>query len=221
MRFLTFNIHHAEGTDGAVRPRRIAETIRALAPDVVGLQEVRRGVLLGDQPETFSRRLRMEREFQPTVRVRGYDFGNLLLTRGRIFSAEHISLPSSGAVARGCLLARIELDTERFAVAVTHLGVRPADLGVHLAILAERLPRDEPLVLLGDFNATAMQLAAAGALGELLTLPADSPPTFPAQAPTAAIDLVGHSPHWRLESLAAMPTVVSDHLPLVAELRLA
>ena len=218
MRFLTFNIHHAEGTDGAVRPRRIAETIRALAPDVVGLQEVRRGVLLGDQPDFLGRRLRMEREFQPTVRVRGYDFGNLLLTRGQILSAERMVLSSNGAVTRGCLLARVEHEGVRFAVAVTHLGVRPADLEPHLELLLEFLPSAEPLVLLGDFNATASQLTP---LGELLTLPADSPPTFPAQMPAAAIDLVGFSRHWRLTSLEATPTAASDHLPLVAELELA
>jgi endonuclease/exonuclease/phosphatase family metal-dependent hydrolase len=218
VRFLTFNIHHAEGTDSVVRPRRIADTIAALTPDVVGLQEVRRGTLLGNQPDLLSRRLRMEREFQPTVRVRGYDYGNLLLTRGKILSAEHVVLPSSGAVARGCLLARVELDGARIAVAVTHLGVRPADLDPHLELLLEVLPSSEPLVLLGDFNATAAQLAP---LGELLTLPADSPPTFPAQMPVAAIDLVGFSRHWRLTSLTTMRTVASDHLPLVAELELA
>ena len=217
MRFLTFNIHHAEGLDGIVRPRRIADTIRTLSPDVVGLQEVRRGVLIGDQPGGLSRRLKMEREFQPTVRVRGYDFGNLLLTRGRIVSAEHIVLPSDAAVARGCILVRVELDGEQFAVAVTHLGVRPADLAPHLEILAERLPGDEPLVLLGDFNATAPQLSA---LGELLTLPADSPPTFPAQHPVAAIDLIGFSRHWRLKALEVMVTTASDHRPLLAELEL-
>lgn len=218
MRFLTFNIHHAEGLDGTVRPRRVAETIRALAPDVVGLQEVRRGVLIGDQPKALGRRLHMQREFQPTIRVRGYDYGNLLLTRGRILSAERIVLPSGSAVARGCLLARIELEGARLAVAVTHLGVRPADLEPHLEMLLEFLPSAEPLVLLGDFNATAAQLAP---LGELLTLPADSPYTFPAQAPSAAIDLVGFSRHWRLAGLEAMPTTASDHLPLVAELELA
>jgi len=218
VRFLTFNIHHAEGTDGAVRPRRVADTIRALAPDVVGLQEVRRGVLLGDQPDYLGRRLRMERAFQPTVRVRGYDFGNLFLTRGQILSAERMVLPSSGAVTRGCLLARIELEGVRCAVAVTHLGVRPQDLEPHMELLLEFLPSAEPLVLLGDFNATVAQLAP---LGELLTLPADSPPTFPAQKPVAAIDLVGFSRHWRLRSLETMRTVASDHLPLVAELELA
>jgi len=216
--FLTLNIHHAEGTDGAIRPRRVAETIRALAPDVVGLQEVRRGVLFGDQPESLGRRLRMEREFQPTVRVRGYDYGNVLLARGQILSAERIVLPSSGAVTRGCLLARIELDGTRFAVAVTHLGVRPADLETHLELLLDVLPSAEPLVFLGDFNATVAQLAP---LGELLTLPADSPPTFPAQMPVAAIDLVGFSQHWRLVGLEAAATTASDHLPLVAELELA
>jgi len=158
VRFLTYNIHHAEGLDGRVRIRRIAETVAALEPDVAGLQEVRRGALLGDQPGALRRRLGLDGPFSPTVRVRGYDFGNMLLTRGSVLSAEEIVLPSPDAVSRGCVLVRIELDGARFAVAVTHLGVRPADLPVHLAILERKLPRDEPLVLLGDFNATTAAL---------------------------------------------------------------
>ena len=218
MRFLTYNIRHAKGLDGHVRIRRIAETVAALAPDVAGFQEVRRGMLIGDQPHALRRQLGLDGSFEPAIRVRGYHFGNLLLTRGRVLSAEQIALPSLTAVARGCLLARVELGGARFAVAVTHLGVRPADLEPHLAILLQRLPRDEPLVLLGDFNATVARLSP---LNELLTLTADSPPTFPAGRPSAAIDLVGFSEHWRLTSLTAVRSEASDHLPLLAELELA
>ena len=41
---LTFNIHHAEGTDGKVDVARIAKLIEDSDADVVGLQEVDRGV---------------------------------------------------------------------------------------------------------------------------------------------------------------------------------
>ena len=217
MRFLTYNIHHAEGVDGRVSVRRVARTVRALAPDVVGLQEVRRGALLGNQPAALRRRLGLTGPFHPTVRVRGFEFGNLLLTRGSILSTESIALPSAGAVARGCLLAHIELNGARFAVAVTHLGVRQADLPVHLEILAHRLPRSEPLVLLGDFNALAEALTP---LSDLLTFTVGSPPTFPADRPVAAIDLIGFSEHWELTALNAPSSTVSDHLPLLAELSL-
>ena len=217
MRFLTYNIHHAEGIDGRVRIRRIAETVAALEPDVAGLQEVRRGALLGDQPAALRKRLRLDGPFAPTIRVRRYEFGNMLLTRGRVLSAEDIVLPSPDAVSRGCVLARVELDGARFAVAVAHLGVRPADLPVHLAILERRLPHDEPLVLLGDFNATAQALEP---LSGLLTFPPDAPHTFPAGRPAVGIDLVGYSRHWRLASVTAAASDASDHLPVLAELEL-
>lgn len=37
---MTFNIHHAQGTDGVLDVRRIAEVVRTSGADVVGLQEV-------------------------------------------------------------------------------------------------------------------------------------------------------------------------------------
>jgi endonuclease/exonuclease/phosphatase family metal-dependent hydrolase len=40
LRVVTYNIHHAEGTDGKVDLERIASVIKALHPDVVCLQEV-------------------------------------------------------------------------------------------------------------------------------------------------------------------------------------
>lgn len=39
---MTFNIHHAQGTDGVLDLQRIADVIEASGADVVGLQEVDR-----------------------------------------------------------------------------------------------------------------------------------------------------------------------------------
>ena len=40
LRILTYNIHHAEGTDGLLDPARIAAVLRESEADVVGLNEV-------------------------------------------------------------------------------------------------------------------------------------------------------------------------------------
>lgn len=217
MRFVSFNIHHAEGLDGRVSLRRIAGVIRAASPDAACIQEVWRGRLLGNQPAVLESLLGMRGAFQDNVRRPRRDFGNLVLTRGRLLGVERLSL-SSALEPRGCLLARVELGSVRFALATTHLGLDRDERAEHLRILAEWLPAAEPLVLMGDFNAADEELAP---IRTRFTIAEPSPATFPAGRPRAAIDRVAYSEHWRLDSLSTIPTAASDHLPLVAELTLA
>ena len=83
--------------------------------------------------------------------------------------------------------------------------------------MAAELPRDLPLVLTGDFNARVGELEP---LRSVLTVVDDPPATFMAPFPTAAIDHIAFSEHWRLQSLSTVRSSASDHLPLVAELEL-
>lgn len=214
MRFVSFNIRHAQGLDDRVSILRVARVLRAVAPDAACFQEVWRGRLLGNQPAILGSSLGMRRAFQGNVRLAHRDFGNLVLARGRLLSSEHLPLESA-LEPRGCLLVRAEVDGVRFSLATTHLGLDSAERARHLRLLADWLPTAEPLVLMGDFNATAEELVP---LRGLLTVAEPSPATFPAGHPSAAIDLVAYSEHWRLESISAIPTTASDHLPLVAEL---
>ena len=214
MRFVSFNIRHGEGADGRVSIPRIASVLRGASPDAVCLQEVWRGRLLGNQPARLGSTLGMRHAFQGNVRLAHRDFGNLILARGRLLSSERFSLDSA-LEPRGCLLVRVEVGGVRFALATTHLGLDNAERARHLQLLADWLPATEPLVLMGDFNTTAEELTP---LRGLLAVAEPSPATFPAGHPSAAIDLVAYSQHWRLESVSAIPTAASDHLPLVAEL---
>src|SRR5688500_17886050 len=43
-RVLSYNIHHGEGTDGNIDLQRIAEVIKESKAEIVGLQEVDKGV---------------------------------------------------------------------------------------------------------------------------------------------------------------------------------
>ena len=172
--------------------------------------------MLGNQPAILGSALGMRHAFQGNVRLVRRDFGNLILTRGRLLSSERLALDSA-LEPRGCLLVRAEVGGVRFSLATTHLGLDSAERARHLQVLADWLPTSEPLVLMGDFNSTAEELTP---LRGLLTVAEPSPATFPAGHPRVAIDLVAYSEHWRLESVSAFPTVASDHLPLVTELAL-
>lgn len=215
MRILTYNIRHGEGVDGRVSSGRIARVIREAEPDVVGLNEVWRLKGLWDQPRVIAEALGFESVFDPNHERLFYGIGNQLLTRGALESWENLH-PPGGMERRGCLIARIELDATRIAFASTHLSLGRAVRAAQLAFLAEKLPRDVPLVLAGDLNCEVGEL---GVLGELLEIPTP-PRTFPSIRPRKAFDHVLFSRHWELVSLEALRTMASDHRPVVAELAL-
>ena len=100
---------------------------------------------------------------------------------------------------------------------VTHLSLDRSTRASQLALLAEELPSDRPLVLVGDFNCVVQELSA---LAGLLTFPVDVPATYPSVMPFRALDHIGFSSHWTLEGLAAPSSLASDHRPLVADLQL-
>lgn len=216
MRIATYNIHRAKGIDGHKSLRRVADVLAAAGATVVGLQEVEQGRFVGRQPMRLSRHLGMRGEYLQTLRQRGRGFGNLLLTSERVISVERIALESDRE-PRGCVVAKLDADGTVVAFATTHVGLDARERGSHLALLARVLPHDMPLILVGDFNAGAEELAP---LAGFLRVVDEPPLTFPAGSPKRAIDLVAYSPHWRLVSLQTLPSEASDHLPLVAELEL-
>lgn len=214
MRIVSWNIHSCRGLDGRVSVDRVAETIRDFSPDVVGLNEVRRTPLL-NQPRRLVDALGMPALFQRNLVVPGLRFGNAIMSRGRIRGITNVPLPDARE-PRGLLLAQLELDGAEFTFGVTHLGLSSAVRRVQKARILEALPAAEPLILVGDFNEGPETL---GRLGERLSL-APAKPSFPAGAPSRAIDFVFHSEHWRVQQVDVPPTLASDHRPVVADLTL-
>ncbi len=216
MRFGTYNIHHAAAPSGVVSPRRIAETLKPLGLDVVGLQEVWRVFRQDGQARSIAERLGMERAYGHASFHGVFGQGNAVLTHGRIVAQRILPLPFVKE-RRTCLISEIEIAGVRLCVAVTHLTLDRPARARSIALLASELPRDLPLVLLGDMNASRPELDP---LREHFEVPADPPCAYPASLPQHAIDHIVFSRHWRLESLEAVPSDASDHLPVVAELTL-
>jgi endonuclease/exonuclease/phosphatase family metal-dependent hydrolase len=185
-------------------------------PAVAGLNEV------WDRPGDFEQtagiagRLGMEYRFAPAHRRGSVRIGNAVLTRGRILESADLTLPKhwEGRVA---LVARIEVDGVELRFASTHLSLGRDARAEQVEALVLSLPLDLPLVLTGDFNATAAALAP---LAGLLTVVEEPPATYPSPWPVRAIDHIAFSAHWELRDLFAVPGVASDHRPLVAELDL-
>jgi len=215
VRFVTYNIRHAQGMDGMVSPRRIADTLAPLNADVIGLNEVFRLAGRRDQAEIIAAFLGMSHEYAEAHAWGFMGAGNAVLTRGRILETLRIELPR-GIERRASLACVIELDGRTFRFATTHLSLGRAVRERALGVLMNELPDDLPLVLSGDFNAARSEL---NALSARLAV-AEAPATFPSVRPTRALDHVAHSSEWKMAGSATTKSWASDHLPLIVDLEL-
>jgi endonuclease/exonuclease/phosphatase family metal-dependent hydrolase len=146
-------------------PRRMelaVEGLRALQPDVVGLQEVRQiPGTLPNQAETLARELGLQHVFAPATTWGGGDEGLAILSRLPITNSRVHELPHAQPTERRILLgATLDTPLGRAEVYTTHLNYRLTDgakredqvvaIDGHIAATASDLPK----ILMGDFNAT-------------------------------------------------------------------
>lgn len=221
VRFVTYNIHRAIGATRRPDIRAVAQVLRALEPDVVGVNEIVRTPLIADQPALLASVLGMRHVFGRTARSHGMAFGNAVLVRGRVGRAWN--LPLAGGEPRALLLADIEASGERFMFGATHLAPKPGERAAQLRELTSALAEMRvgangaaPFVLAGDLNA---QPRALSPLSEFLE-PAPAQLTYPASDPRAAIDHVFFSRHWRCLRTFSVTAPASDHAAFVADLEL-
>lgn len=238
LRVLTYNIHKCiGGLDGRYRPERVAEVLAHYDPDVAFLQEVDHGVKRSghhDQAALLARMLGYRHHAHvPNVRVPGGGwYGNALLSKFPLESVGAIDLTLPPKKVRSALHARCRMRLARHARTVhllgLHLGLSGLERKHQLRTLLDsaemrRIHERAPVILAGDFN------DVWGTLGPRVLAPAGFrtlrlPRTFPAYAPMRPIDGV----HVRgsieiLEMRASrleLARSASDHLPLVAELRI-
>ena len=145
--------------------RRMAlavEGLRALSPDVIGLQEVRQvPSTVPNQAETLARALGMQCYFEPATPWGGGDEGLAILSRHPIAARRAHELPHAVPAERR-LVVGVTVTTPDGPVDVwtTHLNYRLTDggkredqivaLDEHIAAAASDMPK----ILCGDFNAT-------------------------------------------------------------------
>jgi endonuclease/exonuclease/phosphatase family metal-dependent hydrolase len=216
LRFLTYNIRHAEGYDGWVSNSRVARIVSEAQPDVVGLNELWHIPRIFEQPRLLAERIKMNWEFQTTTKYLVQSLGNAVMTTGEIAGCRNLELPR-GIEHRGALLVDIVLGGVEMTFGSTHLSLGRAKRAQQIETLRRELPRDRPLVLAGDFNCLPDELAP---LGEFMGMIPHSPATFPAIRPRKALDHILFSSHWTLAEVRTIRSLASDHLALVADLTL-
>lgn len=241
LRVMSYNIAAAGGNLD-----NVVQTIRDLAPDIVGLQEVDVHWLershFADQAAELASRLGMQVHFAPIYHIPNAnpalpirEFGVALLSRFPIIDSRNDSLTRHSTQTPnappspmpGLLQATLDVNGRQVRVFSTHLDYR-ADPRVRTWQVAEMIAyirrSSAPTLLLGDLNATP-EAAELQPLFQVLrdTWPASEGPglTYPADKPVKRIDYVLASSHFVVRSAAVPVTSASDHRPVIVELRLS
>lgn len=228
IRVLSYNIHHAEGTDGVLDVERIARVIRAVSPDVVCLQEVDRGLPrteMLDMPALLADALSMHVAFEANYLFDGGEYGNATLSTHPIVSAENTALPNpNDAEPRGCLRTALDVGGTMVRVFNTHLGLKPDERMEQASAIAELVGNDGMAVVAGDLNATPESGPLKVLLGGLRDSGAGVSPTSSSTNPRRRIDYVLVSPEMRVVESRTLrgeeTTIASDHLPSLTVLAL-
>ena len=219
MRVATFNLHHCAGRDGVLDLDRTVSAIRATSADLLALQELDRFMDRSarlDQPLELARALDMELTFFPTLRRGGGEYGiGVAAHRQTLTEARYVPLPRVDIEEpRGAITAR----WNGIGVVCTHLSTAAGPLRVQtgaLAAVARGL--EGATIVLGDLNQPARTLVPftrfgyRGAFGH---------GTLPRRFPRRQIDHILVSPDLEITRSWTIDTDASDHLPLVADLRL-
>ncbi|MEO9213616.1 MAG: endonuclease/exonuclease/phosphatase family protein [Caulobacteraceae bacterium] len=242
VRILTYNVHRCVGVDRRLDVGRVAEAIASADPDIVCLQEVdvgraRTGGV--DQAHRLAQRLGMVSRFHAALEVEEELYGDAILTALPERPIKAGPLPGHPRIPRleprGALMVAIEVAPGREVQVInTHLGLVPREQQLQAVALAgpawlESPERRDPLVLVGDLNATSASL-----VHRILAARLDDAharlrrgagrgriATFPSRAPVLRIDHVLVSAGVRVSRMAAVDTpltrVASDHLPLIVD----
>ncbi len=240
LRIMTYNVHRCVGLDGKLAVERIARVIARTNPDIVALQELDVGRARTeslDQAELIARFLDMDFHFHPAMHVAEEKFGDAILTRLPQRLVKTGQLPGlSGKFRlepRGALWLAIDWHGTEIQIINTHLGLHPRDR----LLQGQELVGDnwvgneqcqEPVILCGDFNALPSSPVYRMFCEQLHDVQVEMrrhhpKPGFPSRFPAGRIDHIFISPGIEVTGIeiprSELALVASDHLPLVAEIR--
>ena len=232
LRIATYNVHRCRGLDGRTRPDRIATVLRDVDADVIALQEVvGAGPHGGGHAEELGALLGMGWVMAPARLLRGHQFGNAVLSRFPI--AQHLEHDLSWKTCEARRMQRVDIAADGTTLHLynVHLGTaileRRHQAQKLASIVCDRhVPG--PKLVLGDFNEWMRGLAT-----NLLTEKLNSVDlrnylkrkrTYPGLFPILHLDHIYYAGKVEIVGIELPRTrlslVASDHLPLVADVRI-
>lgn len=230
---MTYNIHVGIGMDKKLDLRRIADVINQEKPDLVGLQEVDRGVQRTgriDEIAELSKLTRMDYAFAFNLAYQGGQYGVAILSRFSIRATEHRLYKNlREAERRGFIRAEVKIHGRIVNFVTTHLDYQHDDGRLFEAqqMLAALKDVNGPLIVVGDFNDEP-----TGETYKLMRQQFDDAwiPgrgsgtgfTYPTDKPAKRIDYIFMRSADPIKSRRAwiVNSLASDHLPVVADLEL-
>ena len=219
----SYNIHKCAGLDRRVKLERIADVLKEIDADLVGIQEVFR-----PQAEALAERLEMQVFMGPTNKPNDLSYGNAVLTRLPIQSSHTFDLSWAAREPRGGIRLDLTMDDGLLHVFNVHFGlkIRERAAQVRMLIREHILHRDltGPRIVIGDLNEWF-----PGTVGRMLRRELHGPRmirrTHPAPLPLFALDRIYWDRHFVSDGFrvhrSRLARVASDHLPVVARLRLS
>jgi endonuclease/exonuclease/phosphatase family metal-dependent hydrolase len=229
IRVVSYNIKHGRGNDNVVDLDRTAGVLRALRPDIVGLQEVDdRATRSGSvaQAERLGQALGLHHAFGRFMDFQGGAYGMAILTRYPIVSTQSVKLPD-GNEPRIALAVDVRLPGDRrLTIVNVHFDWVRDDAFRHAQATALTSFLDAltaPYLLLGDFNDVpeSRTLALFRSRATEAAKPAGDRFTFSSTEPRREIDFVFYNPATAFttrEVRVIDERVASDHRPVLAVL---
>ena len=233
LRVMTYNIHVGVGMDKQLNLQRIADVINGEHPDLVGLQEVDRGVKRTegkDEIAELAKLTSMNYAFAHNLDYQGGQYGVAILSRFLIQKIDHRKYENlREAERRGMLRIEIDLNGRIINFVTTHLDYQYDDGRVFETqqMLKFLDSVKGPLIVVGDFN----DEPAVGAYKLMLTRFRDAWTStktkadglsYPADKPAKRIDYIftHQSDRIRAKRAWVVSTLASDHLPVVSDLEI-
>ena len=231
IRVMSYNIHHANppSKPGFIDLDAIAKVINDADVDAVGIQEVDIKVSrsnLENQATKLAELTNMDYYFSKGINLEKGAYGTLILTKHKIVGKRRYDLPMVvKSENRSLAIVDIELPSGKsFSIANTHLDLKEENKiaqAQYINELGELYSR--PLILVGDLNAEP-DTKPIRILEEFFErFSKKKVPTFPNVNASKEIDYIMVSKHskfkWKKYHTIDEP-YASDHLPLVAEIKL-
>jgi endonuclease/exonuclease/phosphatase family metal-dependent hydrolase len=232
VRIATYNVHRCRGMDRRINPSRIIDVLRDINADVIALQEVIGAGLQGTgQAEEIGAGLGMGWVMNCVRTLRHHQFGNVVLSRYPIVHHSQYDLSWRTCEPRNCQRADLDIDGELLHIYNVHLGTAVLERRYQAKRLASFVHDRRvtgPKVILGDFNEWVRGLATKTLTslfeGVDISKHLKRRRTYPGLFPVVHLDHIyydGSVKVLRVEMPRTRKSLMaSDHLPLVATLRI-
>jgi endonuclease/exonuclease/phosphatase family metal-dependent hydrolase len=231
LRIMTYNIHVGVGIDKKLDLQRIADVINKERPDLVGLQEVDRGVKRTegkDEIVELARMTRMDYAFAHNLDFQGGQYGVAILSRSQIRNIDHRMFENKReAERRGMLRVEVEIEGHSINFVTTHLDYQYEDgrLFETEQLLEFLAQMKGALIVVADLNdepvGSAYQLMVTKFSDAWISSRAKGDGfSYPADKPLKRIDHIFYrkTENVRARKAWVVDTLASDHVPVMAEL---